>query len=246
MNEQHPTLKLSIVMPVYNEEPTLRRIVQEVNAVDLSSLRLERELVVVDDSSTDKSPDIAQELLDEGLVHRVIQHDRNQGKGAALRSGIEAVTGDLVVIQDADLEYNPSDYLILLEPIVQGRADVVFGSRFLTGQSHRVLFFWHSASNKFLTLLSNMTTNLNLSDIETGYKAFRTDIVKRIRIEENRFGFEPEITAKVARLARKEDIRIYEVGISYDGRTYSEGKKITWKDGVSALRCIAKYGLFRR
>lgn len=239
-------MKLSVVIPVYNEQATLRQIVKDVNAVDLSPLQLETELIVVDDSSTDRSLEIAHQLLDEGLVHRVIHHDRNQGKGAALRSGMEAVTGDVVLIQDADLEYNPTDYPLLLEPIIDNRADVVFGSRFLTGQSHRVLFFWHSVGNKLLTLLSNMTTNLNLTDIETGYKAFRTDVVKRFNIEENRFGFEPEITAKVARLARREDVRIYEVGISYDGRTYREGKKITWKDGVSALRCIVKYGLLRR
>lgn len=206
----------------------------------VQGVELEKEIVVVDDGSSDGTREILANLDAKGV--RVLFHERNNGKGAALRTGFNAVDGDLIIILDADLEYDPQDYHRLLRPIMEGKADVVYGSRFVGGEQHRVLFFWHMVGNKLLTLLSNMLTGLNLTDMESCYKVFRREVLQRINIEENRFGFEPEITAKVARLG----VRIYEVGISYAGRTYHEGKKIGWKDGVSALRCILRYSLLRR
>jgi glycosyltransferase involved in cell wall biosynthesis len=230
-------MKLSIIVPVYNEKQTILQILQRIEKT-----AFEKQIVVIDDFSTDGTRDILKELEASHKYPsvQVMYHAVNQGKGAALRTGIAAATGDVVIIQDADLEYDPSEYGVLLQPINAGLADVVYGSRFLSGP-HRVLFFWHSLGNKLLTLLSNMFTDLNLTDMETGYKAFRRELFSKITIEENRFGFEPEITAKVARLR----CRLYEVPISYFGRDYSEGKKITWKDGVAALYCILKYNLLR-
>lgn len=221
-------------MPVYNECDTIGEIVKRVMDTEL-----EKELIIVDDYSTDDTRDILKRMDGDSNI-KVIYHEKNMGKGAALRTGFTHVCGDIVIIQDADLEYNPQEYDKMLKPILDGRADVVYGSRFMTTEERRVLFFWHYLGNSFLTLLSNMTTNLNLSDMETCYKAFRIDVIKNINIEEDRFGFEPEITAKIA----KKGYRIYEVGISYSGRDYSEGKKIEWKDGVRALWCIIKYGVF--
>lgn len=226
---------MSVIIPVYNEKETIREIYESVRAVDI-----EKEIILVDDGSDDGTREILSSL--KGDFTRIIFHDRNRGKGASLRTGLREATGDIVIIQDADLEYNPAEYPKLIEPILSGKADVVYGSRFVTGEYRRVLFFWHYTGNKFLTLLSNMLTDLNLTDMETCYKVFKRDILENITIEENRFGFEPEITAKIARL----NLRIYEVGISYSGRTYSEGKKIGWKDGFTALKCILKYNLFKR
>ncbi len=230
------SMKLSIVIPCYNEKNTIRGIVDAVRAAPYA----DKEIIIVDDGSRDGTRDILETEI-APLVQRIIFHDRNRGKGAALRTGIGAATGDLVIIQDADLEYDPGEYPLLLDPILQDRADVVFGSRFMGGRPHRVLYFWHSMGNALLTLTSNVFTNLNLTDMETCYKAFRREIIQGITIEENRFGFEPEITAKIARTG----CRIYEVGISYYGRTYQEGKKIRWKDGFRALYCIVKYNVFR-
>src|SRR5256885_8702643 len=227
-------MKLSVVMPVYNERATLREAVRRVLAVPL-----EIELLCVDDGSTDGSREILLELQKAHSDIRVLLQPRNMGKGAALRRGIQEATGDFVIIQDADLEYDPAEYPRLLEPLVQGRADVVFGSRFLGNGPHRVLYFWHSVGNRALTLLSNCLTNINPSDMETCYKAFRREVIQSIPIEENRFGFEPEITVKVA----KRRLRIYEVGISYWGRTYEEGKKIEWNTVVRALWCLLKYSI---
>jgi glycosyltransferase involved in cell wall biosynthesis len=227
-------MKLSVVIPVFNEKDTILEIYRAVKAVDL-----EKEIILVDDFSTDGTRDILLTLHDENT--RIFFHEHNKGKGAALRTGFEQVTGDIIVIQDADLEYDPQQYPKLIKPILDGKADVVYGSRFVTGDYRRVLYFWHMLGNSFLTLLSNMLTNLNLTDMETCYKVFRKSVLERISIEEDRFGFEPEITAKISRL----DVRIYEVGISYSGRTYKEGKKIGWRDGISALRCILKYNLLR-
>lgn len=227
-------MKLSIVIPVYNECATVRELYESVRAV-----AIDKEIIFVDDGSTDGSREILTGLADD--TTRIFLHDRNMGKGAALRTGFSHVTGDIVVVQDADLEYDPAQYSKLIQPILEGKADVVYGSRFVTGDYRRVLFFWHMVGNKLLTLMSNLFTNLNLSDMETCYKVFRREVLERIKIEEDRFGFEPEITAKLAKL----NVRIYETGISYSGRTYLEGKKIGWKDGLSAVRCIIKYNLLR-
>lgn len=229
-------MKLSVVIPIYNEVNTIETLVARVQAVDL-----EKELILVDDCSTDGTRDRLEGLSRASNI-KVIHHGRNQGKGAALRTGFAAATGDIVIIQDSDLEYDPQEYPKLIRPIVEDKADVVYGSRFVGGETHRVLYFWHSAGNRFLTLLSNMFTNINLTDMEVCYKVFRRSVIQNITIEENRFGFEPEITAKIARLG----VRIYEVGIAYHGRTYEEGKKIGWKDGVRAIWCILKYNLRRR
>jgi glycosyltransferase involved in cell wall biosynthesis len=229
--------KLSIVIPVYNEAATIRSLLDAVRAAPLDG----REIIVVDDGSTDGT----RELLDgdlRPLVDQVLLQERNQGKGAAVRRGFAAATGQIVVVQDADLEYDPQDLPALIEPIVSGKADVVFGSRFMGGQPHRVVYFWHMVGNRLLTLLSNMLTNVNLTDMETCYKAFRREVLEQLELREDRFGFEPEITARVAQLG----CRIYEVGISYHGRTYAEGKKIGWRDGVRALWVICKYNVLYR
>jgi glycosyltransferase involved in cell wall biosynthesis len=229
-------VRLSVVIPCYNELHTIDAIIDAVNA----SPYPDKEIIIVDDCSRDGTREkLRTEIEPSGRVSRVLYHEVNQGKGAALRTGIQGATGDLVIIQDADLEYDPNEYPKLVEPILNGKADVVFGSRFAGGEAHRVLYYWHRVGNSFLTLMSNMFTNLDLTDMETCYKIFRREIIQGIRIEENRFGFEPEITAKVSKL----DCRIYEVGISYYGRTYAEGKKIGWRDGVRAIWCILKYNL---
>ncbi len=234
-------MKLSVVIPCYNETDTIAELVLSVLAAD--TLGMERELILIDDGSQDGS---REQILKLAKLHPEIKphmHERNMGKGAAVRTGIGLADGDVVLIQDADLEYDPVDYPKLLAPIVKGRADIVYGSRFKSGEAGRVLFYWHSIGNRMLTTLSNMFTDLSLTDMETGFKAFRSEIIKSITIRENRFGVEPEVTAKICRLDPPP--RIYEVGISYSGRTYSEGKKITWKDGLWAIYCIIRYNLFR-
>src|ERR1700756_5111641 len=230
-------MKVSIVIPCYNEKKSIEHIVEAVRNAPLEN----REIVVVDDCSNDGTQTLLKERVSQ-VVDSIIYHPINRGKGAALRSGFAAATGDIILVQDADLEYSHDDYPVLLEPLLSGKADAVFGSRFMGGRPHRVLFFWHMVGNKFLTLLSNMLTNLNLTDMETGYKAFRASLIKSVQIEEDRFGVEPEIVAKLS-LAK---CRIFEVGISYNGRTYAEGKKITWKDGFRAIYAIFKYNFESR
>jgi glycosyltransferase involved in cell wall biosynthesis len=229
--------QLSVVMPIYNERETIEQVVGLVNAVPLRI-----ELVAVDDGSSDGSRQILETLVAEGRIDRLIVHEKNRGKGAALATGFAAASGEVVIVQDADLEYDPSEYRKLLQPILEGKADAVYGSRFMGGEPHRVLYFWHYVGNRFLTILSNMVTNLNLTDMETCYKCFRKEVLDGMAIRERGFGVEPELTAKVARGGW----RLYEVGISYSGRTYAEGKKIGWKDGFRAIWCILKYGLFSR
>ena len=228
--------KLSIIIPVYNEEGTIRPILKKIYELKIDNIDFE--VIVINDGSTDNSVKIIKE--NNELYNQFINLEKNSGKGFAIKSGLKLVTGDYVILQDADLEYDPSEYTKLLNPIISNKADVVYGSRFLGNDERRVLYFWHTVGNKFLTLLSNMLSNLNLTDMEVCYKVFKTDVIRNINLQENKFGFEPEITAKIA----KKNIKIYEVGIKYFGRKYSEGKKITWKDGFSAIRCIIKYNLF--
>jgi glycosyltransferase involved in cell wall biosynthesis len=230
-------VKLSVLIPIYNERETIEQVVRQVRAVPI-----EVEIICVDDCSSDGTREILQRLLDEGLIDQLVLQPKNQGKGAAIRAGVAKATGEAAIIQDADLEYDPEEYVRLMGPIEQGKADAVYGSRFAGEGPHRVLYFWHYLGNKLLTLFSNMMTNLNLTDMETCYKMFRREVLESLEIEENRFGLEPEMTAKLA----LGGWRIFEVGISYSGRTYAEGKKINWLDGISAFRCILKYGLWRR
>lgn len=227
-------MKLSVIVPCFNEVNTLRDLLVAVKNCGIEDL----EIIVVDDYSTDGTRDVLKNLEDKSI--KVLYHERNRGKGAALRTGFKSATGEICIVQDADLEYDPKEFPLLIEPIIRNKADVVFGSRFQSGRPHRVVYFWHRMGNGFLTLLSNFFTDLNLSDMETCYKAFKTEVIKSIDIKENRFGFEPEITAKISKM----DLRIYEVGISYYGRTYDEGKKIGWRDGIRAIYCILKYNLF--
>ncbi len=236
--------KLSIVIPAYNEERTIHLILDKVKAVQLLN-GIEKELIIVNDCSKDDTAGAVKRYQEANpeLPISYYEHEYNKGKGAALHTGISKATGEYLIIQDADLEYDPEEYNALLKPVISGFADVVYGSRFMGNNPHRILFFWHTIGNKFLTALSNMLSNLNLTDMETCYKLFRTDIIQGIKLRENRFGFEPEVTAKVARVPK---IRIYEVGISYYGRTYEEGKKIGWKDGFRAIYCILKYNLFSK
>jgi len=235
---------LSIVIPVYNEGDTIHLILNKIKEVELLG-GMQKELIIVNDCSTDQTAASVRKYMDENadMPIRFFEHEVNKGKGAALHTGIQQASGELIVIQDADLEYDPREYNVLLKPVVEGHADVVYGTRFFGGQPHRILFFWHSIGNKFLTFLSNALTDLNLTDMETCYKLFRSEILKGLPLKEQRFGFEPEVTARIARIPK---IRIYEVGISYYGRTFQDGKKIGWKDGFRALYCILKYNIFKK
>ncbi len=237
-------MTLSIVIPAFNEAKTIHLILTKIKSVDLIH-NLKKEVVVVDDCSQDDTPGAVQQFqhANKELMIRYLRNEKNKGKGFSLARGLKTATGDFVIVQDADLEYDPEDYNKLLKPMLENKADVVYGSRFMGGSAHRILFFWHSIGNKFLTFLSNAATNLNLTDMETGYKLFRREIIQQISMCENRFGFEPEVTAKIAKI---KGIRIYEVGISYYGRTYEEGKKINWKDGLRAIYCIIKYNYFSK
>ncbi len=234
---------LSIIIPVFNEEKTICEILDKIKNISIENILFE--IVIVNDCSSDNSEKIINEYISNNHVLKIkyFTHTVNKGKGAAIHTGIENATGDFLIIQDADLEYDPNEYKDMLKPILDGKADIVYGSRFMGSNPHRILFFWHTIGNKFLTFLSNMLTNLNLTDMESCYKLFRTEIIKNIKLYENRFGFEPEITAKVSRVPK---IRIYEIGISYYGRTYDEGKKINWKDGFRTIYCILKYNLWKR
>ncbi len=235
--------KLSIIIPAYNEEATIHLILDKVKAVTLIN-DIEKEIIIVNDCSSDDTEGAIQRYMSTNdLAIQYFKHETNQGKGAALHTGIKKATGDYLIIQDADLEYNPQEYNILLKPILDGFADIVYGSRFVGGKPHRILFFWHSIGNRWLSSLSNIFTNLNLTDMETCYKLFRTELIQGLELKEKRFGFEPEVTAKISRI---KDVRIYEVGISYYGRSYEEGKKIGWRDGFRAIYCILKYNLFSR
>jgi len=234
--------KLSIIIPAYNEASTIEAILSKIKTVELVD-GIEKEVIIVNDCSTDNTEKIIEDYISKNdLKISYFKHSVNKGKGAALHTGIKKATGEYLIIQDADLEYDPNEYNDLLKPVLLGVADVVYGSRFMGSKPHRILFFWHTIGNKFLTFLSNMFTNLNLTDMETCYKLFKTEIIQKIKLKEKRFGFEPEVTAKISRVAK---IRVYEVGISYYGRTYDEGKKIGWKDGFHAIYCILKYGLFK-
>ena len=235
--------KLSIIIPAYNESESIHLVIHKVSEVHLPN-NIAKEIIIVDDCSTDNTKLAIETCINRypDLAIKYFRHSKNRGKGGALHTGIVQATGEYLIIQDADLEYDPGEYVQLLRPVIEGYADVVYGSRFKGGDPHRILFFWHTLGNQFLTLLSNMFTNLNLSDMETGYKLFRSDLIKSLKLKEKRFGFEPEVTAKISRIPA---IRIYEVGISYYGRTYKEGKKINWKDGVKAIYCIFRYNLVK-
>ena len=232
--------KLSIIIPVYNEEKFIAELYSRVLQVELHT-GISKEVIIIDDGSDDGTKNIIKGFDDENTI--IIDKERNSGKGACIRLGLEKASGDIILIQDADLEYDPNEYPKLLDPIISGKAEVVYGSRFKGGEAHRILYYWHSLGNKFLTFFSNILTDLNLSDMECCYKVFRREIIQQINLVENRFGFEPEVTAKLAKLSKKDKCRIYEVGVSYSGRTYKDGKKINWKDGLAAIKCILKYNL---